>query len=239
MNKSIILVLFAAVISGCVSNSDFAVTQTQVRSLQQKVGNLERELIQAKEELAVVKGQRVVRLPTGSPTATEARRNNPPAYALSAEEKDYNAAVSQYKSGDVQSAVSAFSQFIQRYPAAKQYEGALYYLAQASYTVRDYPQARQALEILVFQPKNAAPQAKAVNLLKKVYAAEGNNAGSAHLANYLQSLNSANPPDMPGTAEVAPSTVTVEETLEPIPTTDSGSIIEAPDQPLRPPTLQY
>lgn len=219
MKKQLYLcVLSVTVLSGCVSSSEFDAVQSQVLTLHQKVGALSRELVRVEEELNLVKGQRVVRLPTGAPTDTEARRSTPPAYALSPEEKAFQAAESQYQSGDAQGAVTEFSQFIQQYPNAKQRDRALFYLGQSAYTIRDYARARTALETLVYQPSGGQTEAKAVDLLQKVYTAEGNTAGMARLAEYIQALN---------TAPAASSVNAV----------PAGSIIEAPAEPLRPSTL--
>lgn len=229
MKKHIIMPLItAATLSGCVSSSDFASMQSQVRTLNQKIGQLERDLDQTQTTLDAVKGQRMVRLPTGAPTTTEARRNNPPTYVVSAQDRAFESAVSQYKSGDLQAAMQTFSQFNQRYPNAKQHNEALFYLGQAGYTARDYPRARQALETLVYQSPNGRTNSKAIDLLKRVYHGEGNAAGNTRLADFLRSPSIIAP-----STSIAPTSQVVEQPQTP----NSGSIFEAPAEPLRPSTL--
>lgn len=242
MKKPLIFSLAGALmLGGCASNS----LETQVNSLSQRVNTLERDLNQAQEELAAIRGKRIVRLPTGAPTTTQARSTTPPAYTLSPEEKAYHAAMTQYKSGDAQGAANAFSDFVKRYPNAKQRDKALFSLGQAAYTMRDYPRARQALETLVYQPQDGKADSKAVDLLQRVYRAEGNSAGSASLDNYLQNLRAPSPaPTVPAinapssAAPTAPS-IGIEQSIPATNAPQTGdSIIEAPSEPLRPATLQ-
>lgn len=242
MKKHLLLILVGTILlGGCASSR----LETQVVDLSRKVNSLERELNQTKAELASIRDKRTVRLPTGAPTTTQARSNKPPAYTLSPEEKAYEAALSQYKSGDAQGAVDAFSNFLQRYPNAKQRDAALFNLGQAAYTVRDYPRARQALETLVYQPQSGTSNSKAVQLLQRVYRAEGNSAGDNYLGEYLQSLQTPNQTSLPlaptqsPSNNVAPtSTIGVELAPNVLPATNNGSIFEAPAEPLRPSTLQ-
>lgn len=187
------------ILTGCVTGSDLREVQSQVDNLQRQVRSLEgqlvrsnEELVQTQGELAIVKKQRVVRLPTGAPTETRARSNSAPNYTASNEESTFNQAVNQYKSGDVQGAIRAFEQFNARYPDSAKRGQSLFYLGQAAYTVRDYTRAQQALEVLAFQPTNGQVNQPAVRLLKMVYQAQGNSADEVRLNHYLQTLSQSN-----------------------------------------------
>lgn len=221
--KKQILLLFsatAALLSGCVSDSDLVSVQSNVSRLNQRVGNLENELSSTKAELAIVKEQRVVRLPTGAPTQTQARNTASPSYAMSSEDQSFSAAINQYKSGDTQGAIVALTQFNDTYPNSSHRNEALFTLGQAAYTVRDYNRAQQALEPLAFQPTNGQVNQPAVALLQKVYQAQGNTADASRLTGYIQSLS------QPTATQTAPVT--------------TGSVImeAAPNEPLRPQIYQ-
>lgn len=64
-----------ALLGGCVSSSDMDQTNSQVNRLNSKIALLENQLKAVQTELTAVKGQRVVRLPTGAPTEIEPRQS--------------------------------------------------------------------------------------------------------------------------------------------------------------------
>lgn len=194
-NRNLLLIPAALLMGGCVSNSDFATAQNEIRTLNAKMATMQTEMSQLQNELATVKGQRLIRLPTGAPTKTEARKPTRPVYATSEADRLFNAAVEQYQSGDAQGAAVKFEQFVRQQPNAKQRPEALFYLGQAYYTVRNYAQAELALEALVIQTPAATPNAKAVDLLKKVYQAQGKANKATELDTLLHSR--ANPASAP------------------------------------------
>ncbi len=76
--KNYLLLPVAAIsLVGCVSSSDFSAMQSRVIQLNAKVNSLETRLTGLQEALVKVKGQRVVRLPTGAPTEVRPRMTVP------------------------------------------------------------------------------------------------------------------------------------------------------------------
>lgn len=190
MKKKIITASITAswLLTGCVSSSDFAVVQSQVNRLNAQVTTMESTVATLQEELAVVKGQRVVRLPTGAPTVTRARSTQQPDYAISEEQKLFESAVGLYKSGNAQAAIQQFERFNTIHPNSRYHSEVLYYLGDASYTMRDYNRAQSVLEELVYQTPMDKVNPKAVDLLGKVYQARGESAKIQELKSFVQSL---------------------------------------------------
>lgn len=191
LKKTTLMMTAVGLLSGCVSDSDFTALQSQVNRLNAKLSTTENQLQSLQQELTVVKGQRVVRLPTGAPMAKRQRNTQQPDYAVSEEQRLFNAALASYKGGNIQSAIQQFGQFSQQYPNDKNYADALYYLGEANYTIRDYQQAQQVLETLVYQTPSAQLNPNAVALLEKVYRARGESAKLNELKRFRQNLNSS------------------------------------------------
>lgn len=206
-HKATIVALLATLVSGCVSDADFAALNSQVNTLTAKNNSLQNELTTVKKELAAVKEQRVVRLPTGAPTQTKARSTTPPAYTQSEDERLFNEAVKTYRSGDVQTAVQQLEQFNSRYPNAKQHTQVLFYLGQANYTMRDYNRAQQVLEELVYQTPPNSLSNKAANLLLRVYQAQNNSAKVNELNSFIQYQQVPQTQQAPQVQQVSPSAV--------------------------------
>lgn len=163
MRKLTVFLPLALLVTGCVSDSDFAASQLKLAQLSQKVNTLENTVNELQQ---VVKTQRVVRLPTGASTrmlkraANQAQNNQ--------EETAYQSAVQLYDSGDTEAAEVAFNEFIRQYPNSSRRNEVLFYLGQAYYAQRRYEEAILPLEALVLQnPQQANP--KAVQLLKRLY----------------------------------------------------------------------
>lgn len=191
LKKTTLMMTAVGLLSGCVSDSDFTALQSQVNRLNAKLNTTENQLQSLQQELTVVKGQRVVRLPTGAPMAKRQRNTQQPDYAVSEEQRLFNAALASYKGGNIQSAIQQFGQFSQQYPNDKNYADALYYLGEANYTIRDYQQAQQVLETLVYQTPSTQLNPNAVALLEKVYRARGESAKLNELKRFRQNLNSS------------------------------------------------
>ncbi len=188
MKKKILVLSVIGLLAGCVSDDDLMRVQSQVNRLNTQLQASENELQAVKQELAVVKGQRVVRLPTGAPTATRARNTERPSYEMSEPDRLYNSAMQNYKSGNVSSAIQQFKQFAKQYQGDKNYMNAVYYLAEANYTMRHYEQAQQILEVLVYQTPTNKLNLNAVTLLEKVYQAQGNKEKLDELNTFKQGL---------------------------------------------------
>ncbi len=191
----VVMTTTALLLTGCVvSERDFYTVQSQVSRLEHKIGSLESEvnrsnaeLVQTKDELAKVKKQRVIHLPTGAPTTTREREAN-----ASEEAQQLNAAIKQYKAGDINGALSSFQRFNQRYPQSIYHEKALFYQGQVAYTARDFAGAKAVLEPLVFQANNGKVDPSVIRLLKMVYAAQSDTASEAKLNAHLQTLAQKN-----------------------------------------------
>lgn len=181
MRKSILFVPLGLWLSGCVSSSDFAATQLQVSRLTQKVSTLETQVQHLQE---AVKGQRVVRLPTGAPMRTVKRAANQAANSV--EENTYQAAVQLYRSGDINAAIGALEQFNNQYPNSTRRAESLFYLGQAYYAQRRYSEATLPLESLVYQMPEQQVSPKAVTLLKRLYQLNGQQGKMAELDNFIQ-----------------------------------------------------
>ncbi len=226
-NSLLLLSLSAVALTGCgVSQRDFFAVQSQVSRLENRIGSLQgelarsnQELAQARGELAVVKKQRVVRLPTGAPTIIR-ERNNADAGNVS-EDALFNAALRQYKAGDVSGAITSFQRFIQRYPNSPKRAQAQFYQGQAAYTQRDYRGAQSALEPLVFQPADNKVNWPAARLLRAVYAAQNNAMGNQRLTAYLTALKSG--------ASVEAAVAAAKE---------AGTPAKPADKPMRPSLVQ-
>ncbi len=182
------ILLFVGLLAGCVSDDDLVRVQSQVNQLNAQLRASENELQSVKQELAVVKGQRVVRLPTGAPTETRERNTERPGYELPEQERLYNSAIKSYKSGNVSSAIKQFEQFAQQYPDDKNYTNVLYYLSEANYTLRHYDKAQSVLEGLVYQTPSDKLNLNAIALLEKVYQAVGNQEKLEELNTFKQGL---------------------------------------------------
>lgn len=189
--KMTLMMTAVGLLSGCVSDSDFTALQSQVNRLNAKLSTTENQLQSLQQELTVVKGQRVVRLPTGAPMAKRQRNTQQPDYAVSEEQRLFNAALASYKGGNIQSAIQQFGQFSQQYPNDKNYADALYYLGEANYTIRDYQQAQQVLETLVYQTPSTQLNPNAMVLLEKVYRARGESTKLNELKRFRQNLNNS------------------------------------------------
>lgn len=217
-NTLFLTTLSALALGGCVSGSDFAQVQSEVSSLRGQVSQLETQVNVLQEELSVVKGQRVVRLPTGAPLQTRPRKSTPPAYqqprvsdaqttqtaavnpvpatatttaaepAPTSEEGQYNAAIQTYRSGNAKAAIGQLEQFNADYPNSRYQSDVLYYLGEANYTVRDFSRAQAVLEELVYQTPLTEINPKAPDLLRKVYQAKGQSAKVSELNRHLDSL---------------------------------------------------
>ncbi len=190
VKQTVLMMGMATLLSACVSGSDFAHLQSQVTQLDAKLRTAENQLQVLQKELTVVKGQRVVRLPTGAPTTTRRRSSQQPDYAMSEQERLFNTALNHYKGGNIQSAIQQFEQFAGQYPNDKHYAQALYYLGEANYTLRQYDKAQQVLEVLVYQTPSAEVSPGAVALLEKVYRGKGDNTKLSELNNFKQNLSS-------------------------------------------------
>ncbi len=188
MNKKILVLGVIGLLSGCVSDDDFARVQSQVNRLNTQLQVNRNELQLIKKELAVVKGQRVIRLPTGAPTETRQRRTERPNYEKSESDRLYESAEQNYKSGNVSTAIQQFQEFAKQYQNDKNYMNALYLLSEANYTMRRYEQAQNILEVLVYQTPVNNLNLNAVTLLGKVYQAQGNKKKLEELNNFKQSL---------------------------------------------------
>ncbi len=189
MKKKVLVLVAMGLLSGCVSDDDLMRVQSQVSQLNTQLQASESELQAVKQELAVVKGQRVVRLPTGAPMATRQRSTERPSYEMSEPDRLYNSAMQHYKSGNVSSAIQQFKEFAKQYQNDKNYMNALYYLSEANYTMRHYEQAKNILEVLVYQAPENQLNLNAVSLLEKVYQAQGNKEKLAELNNFKQNLS--------------------------------------------------
>ncbi len=235
MKKPLAIMTTAALLlTGCVvSERDFYAVQSQVSRLEHQVGNLKgelnrsnAELAQTKGELAKVKKQRVIRLPTGAPTTTRERNAN-----ASNEAQLLNAAVRQYKAGDVDGALSSFQRFNQNYPQSVYREKALFYQGQAAYTARDFAGARAVLEPLVFQAKKVNPPV--VRLLKMVYLAQNDTASEARLNQHVQKLTQAAAAASAADKMAPPSKQPPAQAAAPQPA-NAAAATAAPVQPSRP-----
>ncbi len=188
MNKAICYLSIVGLLAGCVSEDDLMRVQSQVNQLNSQLQASKNELQAVKRELAVVKGQRVVRLPTGAPMATRERSTERPNYEMSEQERLYDSAIKNYKSGNVSSAIQQFEQFVKYYSDDKNYTNALYYLGEAHYTMRHYEQAQKILEVLVYQTPTNKLNFNAITLLEKVYQAQGNKEKLDELNKFKQGL---------------------------------------------------
>ncbi len=186
--KKQIIILTATLLGGCVSNSDFSALQSRVNRLNAKVSTMENQMATLQQELVVVKGQRVVRLPTGAPTKTRARNTEKPNYAMSEEQQLFNRAMTMYQSGDAQAAIAQFERFNTIHPNSKHHNDVLYYIGNASYAIRDYNRAQQVLEELVYQTPMEQVNPKAIALLEKVYVARNASEKIQELKSFVQSL---------------------------------------------------
>lgn len=176
-----LLLPLGLLLGGCVSSSDFAATQSQVNQLTQKVSTLETTVQHLQE---AVKGQRVVRLPTGAPMRTIQRSQH---QALNnAEENSYQSATQLYNSGDMAAAINAFEQFNSTYPDSPRRADALFYLGQAYYAQRRYNEAILPLESLIYQMPSQQVNTKALTLLKRLYQLRGNREKLAELNSFIQ-----------------------------------------------------
>lgn len=182
MQKKLFILPLSVLLGGCVSSSDFAATQLQVSELTQKVSTLEAHVENLQQ---AVKGQRVVRLPTGSPTRTIQRKASPVA-ANSPAENSYQSAAQLYDSGDMPAATNAFEQFNQTYPNSPRRADALFYLGQAYYAQRRYNEAMLPLESLVYQTPGQQVSPKAITLLKRLYQLSGHQAKVNELDSFMQ-----------------------------------------------------
>ncbi len=187
MTKKLFAVLMISLLSGCVNDSDFSQLQSQVNQLNTKLTTAENELQVLKKEVAEVKNQRVVRLPTGAPSATRQRNEKSP-YGASEPELLLSKAMEDYKSGNVQSAIKQLEYFGQTYANDKDYIKAMYYLGEAHYTIRHYDKAQKILESLVYQSSSGQLDEKSINLLEKIYTAQGNESKINELNNFKNSL---------------------------------------------------
>lgn len=188
IKKKILVLVVVGLLSGCVSDDDLMRVQSQVNQLNSQLRASENELQAVKQELAVVKGQRVVRLPTGAPTVTRERSAERPSYEMSEPDRLYNSAIKNYKSGNVSAAIQQFEQFAKQYADDKNYMNAVYYLAEANYTMRHYDQAQKILEVLVYQTPTDKLNLNAISLLEKVYQATDNKEKLEELNTFKQGL---------------------------------------------------
>lgn len=171
-------------LAGCASDS-------QLEALTSRVHSMESQLSSLKNELASVKAQRVVRLPTGAPLKTRERSSASPAFQAVDEDSQFQSAVGTYKSGDVDAAINQFEQFNNTYPNARHHAEVLFYLGQANYTIRDYPRAQLVLEELIYQTPNNQVNPQALDLLRRVYQAQGKTAKLSELDGFLNNINSS------------------------------------------------
>ncbi len=191
-NKKIIaLAITTVIISGCISSTEFNSLKRQVSDLNSKSNILEQDMVSVKNELSVVKGQRIVKLPTGAPTSKRVI----PVANMSSEEKEFNHAVSILKSGDTKSAITLLENFNNSYPNSKHQPDVLYRLGQASYITRDYNRSRQVLEELIYQNSSTKVNPNAYPLLKRVYKAQGNNQGLRKLEERISANTNTSRPD--------------------------------------------
>lgn len=188
MKTKLLIITTVTGLGGCVSNSDLQALQTQVNQVNAQLTTLQSQVQTLQQELTVVKGQRVVRLPTGAPTATRERQLPSNPAMLSEEQRLFDAALADYKGGNVQAAIRQFEQVASRYPDSKPYAEALYYLGEANYTLRDYQRAQYALELLVYQTPNQQIDPKAIDLLEKIYRTRGDDAKLKELMGFKQQL---------------------------------------------------
>lgn len=177
----------AVFVSGCVSNDDMVAMQSKIDALNAQVSVMKTEMSGLQNELAVVKGQRLIRLPTGAPTKTEPRK---PIDSTTAADQAFNHAFEQYRSGDIAGSITSFNQFYTRYPNHEKRPQVLFYLGQAHYTQRDYSQAQSALETLIYQTPLNKVDSKAAELLKRVYQSQRQQDKIAELDRFLNDANS-------------------------------------------------
>jgi tol-pal system protein YbgF len=123
----------------------------QIQKLQQGQGMLYEDLDKRLQKLEA----RAVNLPAISPPAADAADDamlpaQPPAGPASPEQEkaDYLAAFELLQQGKTREAVSAFQGFLDRYPRGAYVANALYWLGEAHYVNKDYPQSLAAFKRL-------------------------------------------------------------------------------------------
>ena len=189
-----------AALGGCYSNNDFAVMQSQINRLNAQLSDVENSVALLKSGLAKVKKQRVVKLPTGAPKEIRERGRQQPIYQ-SEEQQLFDMALSTYKAGNPQAAIRQFERFNNTYPNSKYHADVLYYLGDASHTVRDDERAQQVLEELIYQKPISQVNPKALTLLEKVYQARGEDIKIQELQGFMRtptlSPSTVRPADIP------------------------------------------
>jgi len=109
------------------------------------------------------------------------------------EQKAYDAALAQFKSGDYRGAGNAFSDFVRRYPQSGLLPSAQYWLGNAYYAQRDYKNAIAAQQVVV---KNFADNPKAADALLNIASCQTELKDKAAAKKTLESLI-AKYPDAP------------------------------------------
>ncbi len=186
MKKCLLLLIMGTGLVGCVSSSDFSTLQSQVIGLNAKVNSLETQVSGLRKAL---KEQRVVRLPTGAPTQVRSRMTvqKPSDNASdSSSATQLDKALTTYQQGDIESAVQQLNDFVSQNPAPVYRNKALFYLGEANYSLRQYGAAEQALETLVYQNGGELPSSEALELLGKVYQAQGKVDKMKALTNFIK-----------------------------------------------------
>lgn len=106
------------------------------------------------------------------------------------EQKDYDAALALFKSGDYKKSGAAFSDFIQRYPQSAYAPSAQYWIGNAAYAQRDYRNAISAQQTLL---KNYPDNPKAADAMLNIASSYMELKDRAAVKKTLQSLVSKYP----------------------------------------------
>ncbi|MPV86140.1 outer membrane protein assembly factor BamD [Cardiobacteriales bacterium ML27] len=202
--------LLALTVTGCVSTADFEASQQRIAQLNTQLGGLEKQVMDLQAELSVVKAQRPIRLPTGTPIPPGSRNNQASGQNdanasssnnsgnsssnsnMSDEASAYHQALALYQSGDTDAAISAFENYNSRYPNADNLPNVLYYLGQASFVQRDYGRAEQVLEQLIYQYPMSQVDPRAPELLRRIYQHNNRADKIETLDNFLNTMNQSN-----------------------------------------------
>jgi len=108
------------------------------------------------QAVAVLPGQNVA---AGSPAATQ---DPVPNVDPQAEQADYRQAFAVLKDGRYEDSITAFGQFLQRYPNGQYADNAVYWMGEANYVLRRFPQAIANFQLVMSRFPNSPKLADAM-----------------------------------------------------------------------------
>lgn len=153
---------------GCagVSPEQYNATQNQLIRLQSKVAQLENRQNAIQKNLAAL--SKGVRLPSGVAAVATNRRGET---AVTPNNGGYEAALAQYRAGDVQGAIQAFERLLNRGVSGEKAVMSQYWLGDAYYNLRDYDMAGRYLgAFLKANPSSNRAQSAMMKLIESLRA---------------------------------------------------------------------